>query len=1010
MVVSSPRDELRCVVPSSELLQLLIESPLPCRLQGGAVRRQFHRDEYYDTPDDALRRRRVLCRIRHHTDGTRELAVLLPRDARGGDAAAQVTGDAGTADASELWAGDSPPVRQLRAMVDPDTLVRRFDVETVRTLRAASGGWLRWGRFDFVYDELTLREGNAARSFYVASVVRRRIGSPDFAAIARAFEEQYGLRAREHRGGEEAESLLQLLRPEGDRSVPGAGRQLALVVLKKDVVALRRTAAGWRLPGGPGHGETAARRLLREWFGSTVGELARIGTVAIGGSGSLEVWVAHRVRDRAARGSITWLPLGDALANAATQAADAATAAALGLVAAGESGAQPSEPDRGPGDLLDPVLGDVAFIARVLAMAEDDAVPLLERLRYVSIVSSNIDELVMKHLQVTAPVAAAIEEVVRRQETCLARCLAALASAGVRILRWSDVPETARARLSEQFRREWFPLLTPRAITVSPGHPFPTVPPLTLSLAISLGGPGATLHFAYVRIPSDIPRFVPVPGSDDLIPVEAVVSAHIGRLYPDRDVDASYLFRITRLGELELQEARSGDLLQAVEEELGRRPLNPVVRLEVERAMPERVRAMLLKEFRFEPRPRRVAEDSVLVQEVGGLMALGDLRELCELPLPGGTYPAFSQRRPLDDDRSIWAQLDERDILVHHPYDAYGATVVRLLADAAADPDVTAIRMTLYRAGDRSPLVEALRSAARAGKDVSVVVELRARLDEERNVGWVKRLQGAGANVVYGVVGFKNHAKVMLITRRHGGSVRRYAHVGTGNYNAVTAERYTDFGLLSSDPELADDLHDLFNQLTGSTAAPRSAFRRLLVAPGSLLPGLLSRIEREIGHAEAGRGGHLRAKINGLDDEELARALYRASAAGVRVDLIVRGRCILRPGVPGLSEHIRVRSILGRFLEHGRVYHFANAGDPEYFIASADWRRRNLRERVEVASPVLDPASRAYLDGVLQRELADPAGWELGRDGEYRRAGDRRSYDPSSSAAPAASTSSSSTR
>jgi polyphosphate kinase len=403
---------------------------------------------------------------------------------------------------------------------------------------------------------------------------------------------------------------------------------------------------------------------------------------------------------------------------------------------------------------------------------------------------------------------------------------------------------------------------------------------------------------------------------------------------------------------------------------------------------------MLIRELRFETGHRESEPGGLVIHEVEGFMAPGDLRQLTSLPLIAGLFPPFAGADPLPRDGSIWSRLRERDILLHHPYDDFTATVLRLFEQAADDPAVAAIKLTLYRAGESSPGVEALIRAAEAGKEVAVFVELKASYDEARNIAWVKRLERAGAQVVYGLVGFKNHAKVALIVRREEGGIRRYVHVGTGNYNSATAKVYTDLGLLSADPALGEDLADLFNQLTGTSGAPRAALRRLLVAPEHLLPALLERIAREAELARSGRPGRIRAKLNGIDDPEIIRALYAASQAGVEIDLVVRGLCTLMPGVPGRSERIRVRGLVGRFLEHARIYHFGNDGDDEYLIGSADWRSRNLRRRVETVTPVLDAACRRRLDLILSLEIGDPSGWELGSDGRYRQARNLAVGDP----------------
>jgi polyphosphate kinase len=636
-------------------------------------------------------------------------------------------------------------------------------------------------------------------------------------------------------------------------------------------------------------------------------------------------------------------------------------------------------------DLLDPRRSVLEFNRRVLALAEDDRTPLLERLRYLAIVSANLDEFYQAGGRPTVePQSRALQEA---QQRTAAACLAELALRGWRVVGWSDLTEADRDDLRERFRREVFPALTPRAITLSPGHPFPTIPALTLCLAVALQseqtGP---LHFAYVRIPPSLPRFVPVGDGRDLVPIEAMVIANLGLLYPDRQIMETAGFRLTRLGDLELDDAGAGDLLQAVEEELEQRAVNPVVRVELSRGVSPALRELLTQELRFEGGASGAAPGDLVIHEVDGLMALGDLRQLAGLPLPGEAFPPFAGRDPLPEGQPIWDLIRRRDRLVHHPYDDFSATVLRLLDTAADDPAVVSIRMTLYRTGEQSPVVDALLRAAAAGKEVVAFVELKASFDEARNIAWVRRLERAGAQVVYGVVGLKNHAKVLLVSRREDGEVRRYAHVGSGNYNAATARFYTDLGLFTADPAIADDLADLFNQLTGTSRAPGAELRRLLVAPEHLRTGLLERIGREAEHARAGRPAAIRAKLNGLDDPEVIRALYQASQAGVEIDLVVRGLCTLVPGVPGQSDRIRVRSLLGRWLEHARIYHFANGGDEEYYLSSADWRSRNLRRRVEVAAPVLDPRCRDALRRVLADELADPSAWQLAPDGSYHQA------------------------
>ena len=798
-----------------------------------------------------------------------------------------------------------------------------------------------------------------------------------------------------------------------------SGRAVAVIALDEGRVALLKDGAVRRLPVTPGSGEQAVRHGLAEWLGSKVADVVLLGrTPPTLEQPSLEVWLARRLRRGVAPAGgppVEWMPMVELARAVRTSAVhDPATIAAFGVGTrsrllpewSSEAAAPAAPPPErsggdGAGDLLDPTRSLLEFNARVLGAAEDARTPLLERLRYLAILAANLDELYMAAGGDLAE--ARVGELLARQQACIGECFARLAQQGQPIRSWTSLTAEEREALRVRFRRELFPLLTPRAITQSPGHPFPVIPALTLSVAVALQdertGP---IHFAYLRLPPDLPRFVELPAGAGWVPVEQVVLAHLALLYPDRTIEDAALFRVTRKGDLDIEEAAAGDLLQAIEEELDQRSVNPVVRLELQQGIGDLLRSMLIQELRFGG-GHGAAVGDLAVHETAGFMAPGGLNSLVRLPVPGGLFPPFAGRDPLRADRSLWDQVRERDILVHHPYDDFSATVLRLLDEAASDPAVVAIKMTLYRAGERSPVVDALVRAAASGKQVAAFVELKASYDEARNIGWVKQLERAGAEVVYGLVGLKNHGKVALVVRREEDGVRQYAHIGTGNYNAGTARLYTDLGLLTADPAIGDDLGDLFNQLTGTSGAPTAALRRLLVAPQHLLPALLERIAREVAHARAGRPARIRAKLNGLDDPEVIRALYAASEAGVEVDLIVRGVCTLKPGVPGLSSRIRVRGSVGRFLEHARIYHFADGGADDYLIASADWRSRNLRRRVEVAAPVLDPVCRARLDLVLARELADPSAWELGADGNYRQLHNLPVGDPATAQAQAIS-------
>jgi len=659
-------------------------------------------------------------------------------------------------------------------------------------------------------------------------------------------------------------------------------------------------------------------------------------------------------------------------------------------------------------DLLDPELSILAFQERVLSLAEDPQVPLGERLRFLAIVAANVDEFytvrvaglrtaAMENAEenegrgaaVAQQLAAITERAAalgRRQRECYAACIRALAPHGVRVLRWDDVDDAGRAELRERYEDEIHPSLTPLAMTLSPGHPFPRVPHLSLSLAtVLLDDRGGPPHLAQVEIPDELPRFLELPadaarpGVRDLVPLEKVIRAHLHLLHPHARIDQAYFFRITRAGDLQLDEEQATSLLEAVDAATRRRVENAVVRVEVEPDMPAVLRDLVLDELRREPGADALSLTGEDVYEVDAPL---DLRGVGAIAPPDDAalyYPPFAPALPVAADASFLAALRARELLVHHPFESFRDSVVRFLAEAAEDPDVTAIKVTLYRVGDRSPIVAALCDAAKRGKQVVAFVELRARFDEERNVAWVRALETAGVHVVYGLVGYKTHAKAALVVRREGGQLRRYAQVGTGNYNPKSGLAYTDLSLFSSDEALTGDVADLFNALTGSSTPPTGLARGVLVAPFQLRQVLLRHIEQEAAHARAGQEGRIRIKVNGLSDAEVVRALTRAAEDGVRVDLIVRGVCTLRP----LPPRLRVVTHVGRFLEHSRIYHFANAGAPLHYIGSADLRPRNLRRRVELLAPVRDPDARRTLDRLLDLYLGDPSAWELMPTGAY---------------------------
>ena len=1005
------RSEVKWDIASPELLKELIDAPSPGGLRLKRTTHAFHRDIYYDTADGSLARRDVTCRFRLGADDRRVLTVALasPRQ-RFSSAVTEL-------DLSAALRGESEPARRLRGLVDPANLEPLVELEVERESRILSGAWPWSARYELVYDIVTVRHDRLSREFREMKLVRLRPGRPDLSAVTAGMRRVSGTRAILESKLARAQRIVATLEGEALARSLGTGRTVTLLALEGGAVAFQRRGNLLTLPMADGQGEDASRHLLRATFGSAVGDLALLGTASGRGAARRlqEVWVARRLRlDGEQAPGIEWLEATEVAARAGSaELQDPDTLAALAaalrsdILRAPEPGgrvrrSRPTPPPPVSAEdahlLLDADLGTLEFQSRVLSMAEDPATPLLERLNFLAIVSSNLDEFYMVNVGALKEnedednaarleaIGIRVGSLLVRQQRVLESCLVELAAAGIQLRRWEDVRPTPRALLQEQFQREIFPLVTPRAITVSPGFPVPVMPHLNPLIAVILhDGQTGPAHFAYLRLPDRIPRFLPVPDSNDLILLEEVVRNNLRLVYPERRIEGAWLFRLTRAAELDLSDEDAGNLLQAIEESVGRRAVNPIVRVEVERTMPQPLRERLLWELRFERGADAGSVRERDMVEIDGMLDLRGLRELMGAPVPGGRYPPFEGRNPWSSTADLWSMLRARDSLVHHPYERFADTTARFFSDAAEDPAVVAIRVTLYRIGERSPIVDALTRALERKKEVAIFVELKARFDETRNVGWVRRLEEAGATVVYGVVGLKNHAKVGLVLRREDEGLRHYVHIGTGNYNAATAKVYTDLSLFSADRELGADLQDLFNQLTGSSRGPTGTFRRIAVAPDGLLPWLLESIEREREHAVAGRPARIRAKVNGIADNEVVQALYRASRAGVTIELVVRGLCVLRPGIPEHSERIRVVSRLGRFLEHARIYHFANGGEERYYIGSADWRPRNLRRRVEVVTPVTDATAQATLDGILTRELTEPEGWELHADGSYTR-------------------------
>ncbi|MBX3207652.1 MAG: polyphosphate kinase 1 [Labilithrix sp.] len=663
---------------------------------------------------------------------------------------------------------------------------------------------------------------------------------------------------------------------------------------------------------------------------------------------------------------------------------------------------------RSPNLYLNRELSWIEFNARVLAEAENESVPLLERLKFHAIVASNLDEFFMVRVaglkqQLTGEVgelaadgltaheqlvkiSARVHELIGQQMAALmGGLLPALATDGTFVLTKPDtLPPEAIAALDERFHNEVFPILTP--IAIDPGHPFPHVRNKSLNLGVMFSREGESEPgFGVVQVPMMLPRLLEVlalrsqagPARHSFVLLEDLIARHVGTIFPGVRLKGVYVFRVTRNFDLEIDEEEAQDLLQTIQQELRRRERGAAVRLEVAGEPTPNSLNKLVRALKLDPERDVYRSPLLNVSDLMGWVPREERRDLRDDPYSPLVVP------PLRDAEDIFAVIREGDVLLHHPYESFD-TIVDLVTRAAEDPDVLAIKQTLYRAGGDSPIVKALARAAETGKQVTAIVELKARFDEESNIQWARTLEQSGVHVVYGLLGLKTHAKCLLIIRRERGGLRRYVHLATGNYNTGTARLYGDVGLLTARPAIGADASSLFNLLTGYSAPAK--WNSLIVAPLGLHEATLGLIAREAEHARQGRPARIVAKMNALVDEDAIEALYRASQAGVPISLIVRGICCLRPGVPGVSDNIEVRAIIDRYLEHGRIFHFANAGKDEVYLSSADWMPRNFHRRVEAMIPIDDPAIRARLIEILTIQWSDNVkSWRLGPQGTYTR-------------------------
>jgi len=657
---------------------------------------------------------------------------------------------------------------------------------------------------------------------------------------------------------------------------------------------------------------------------------------------------------------------------------------------------------------LDRELSWLAFNQRVLEMAEDPKLYLLERVNFLAIFASNLDEFFMVRvaglkrriatgLAITSASGLSPQEVLtqisveahrlqeRHAKVFIDDIKPQLKEKGIKVVRWAALEESEKASLGEYFQNQIFPVLTPLA--VDPAHPFPYISGLSLNLAVVIRNKATGKeHFARVKVPPLLPRFVRIPGNTGVqdvrfVPLEDIIGEFLGQLFPGMEVLQHHTFRVTRNEDLEVDEDEGENLLVALEKELLRRRFGPPVRLEVANDINPQVLELLIREL-------DINEEDVYhlpsPLDLTGLFEISGIKRP-ELHFPSHQVITNRFLKPVEDDTiSIFNAMRQRDILLHHPYESFATSVQAFVEEAAADPEVLAIKQTLYRTSGDSPIVDALIAAAEAGKQVLALVEIKARFDEQNNIAWARKLEQAGVHVVYGIVGLKTHCKLALVIRQEGNQLRRYCHIGTGNYNPKTARFYEDYGILTSRESVGEDLTKLFNQLSGY--APDATFKTLLVSPNGVREGLTERIEREIEFKREGKPAHISLKMNSLVDEQIIDSLYRASCAGVTIDVLVRGMCALKPGVPGLSENIRVRSVLGRYLEHSRIFSFAGGGDPAVFIGSADMMHRNLDRRVEALVRLSQADHIREMNALFELAMSDDAAtWHLGADGSWTR-------------------------
>lgn len=1039
---------MRLEVPDERVLDRLAGQPIPIPITGESRSLVVFRDVYFDTPGGELDLKPARVRIRHHADGRRVLQIDV-RERKGSSptrhqAEAEVGANAPETEPHAIFHGNSEPARLLRALIDPARLEPAFEVETVRRIRTGSMADID-GAIALAYDTLTVRQNELAGTLWQIEVTAPQ--AADLDPVIQWMERESGVRITLSEPARRVREFLDDVEMVALERKVRSAREVAVVGYSRGRIALVREGGRLRVPCGEGSGEPSARRVADNALSRGGGRVRLLGTNPGGpGRPGLEVWVAEDVPAEDTREEVVWLPLAEVLTTVGSGAVrDSRTLASLEVVARSdlaprgddadvgdtEGGhealelAVPASPDdvKGydteipPEHLLNAELSRIAFDERILVYAESDGTPLLERLRFVSMFGSRQDDFFMtrvagfkNELAAGGPrrtldgllpdeqldlIGIRARQIAGRAQRLLRdQLFPALASHGIRILRWRDLDASEQGFLRERYGTDAEAVLTPMAADAS--HPFPRIRNLRPAIGAVVQLPGSErVHFTAVELPRELPRFLPLDDGQRFVPLEELVLAQLPELFTGLKVETAHLFRVTRSAKAHQEETLVGDVLQAVKSDVANRPFRAPVRLEVEAGMPAPIRQLILNELRYEAPGEPGALGPRDVYRVDGMIDLATLAEVVDAAeeameaRDGDEFATSLRFQPMernesfDPNRPVVELLAERDRIVHFPYDDFSNTAERFIREAAEDPAVVALKVTLYRTDSRSEIVRALRRARELGKDAVALIEIKASFDEEQNIAWAKSLSAAGIHVVFSPLTYKVHAKAALVVRREGDRLRRYSYIGTGNLNAATARTYTDVALLTADPEIGEDLHSVFNILTGYSAT--GEFEHLLVSPFNMRRRLLALLDREVEHARAGRPARLRGQLNGLADRRMIGKLYEASQAGVEIDMAVREICALRPGVPGLSENIRIVSLLGRLLEHARIFEFANGGEREYFIGSADWRPRNLSRRVEVITPVRHPALQKRLSAILDGVLYHEDVWTLKPDGSHVR-------------------------